>query len=199
MSGCYWKLGQTKNVFSVDCKIRATGRKIFFVVIFTSNHFRRCVKRERRTHRRANRERERERERSRCRTHDHVGQIAILVPSMRRWVLCSSHSGKRRPIPLCRPILHCHQPSEQPTPEPIGPPWATHPWAGLVNDPFHRPIPHRHIAPFVLISLSLKSLSHDWSWDFDFFCFDFCFFDCLYILILCNNICLDPKKMWKTW
>ena len=35
-----------------------------------------------------------------------------------------------------------------------------------------------------------------WFW---FFCFDFCFLCCLYILILCNNICLDPKKMWETW
>ena len=63
MSSCYWKLGQTENVFNVDCKIRATGRKIFSVVIFTSNHFRRRAKRERereRTHRRANKERERE-------------------------------------------------------------------------------------------------------------------------------------------
>ena len=61
--GCYWKLGQTKKVFSVDCKIRATGCKIFSVVIFTSNHFRRRAKWERgreRTHRRAQRERERE-------------------------------------------------------------------------------------------------------------------------------------------
>ena len=29
--------------------------------------------------------------------------------------------------------------------------------------------------------------------------FDFCFLCCLYILFLCNNICLDPKKMWETW
>ena len=70
MFGCYWKLGQTENVFSFDCKIRAMGRKIFFVVIFTSNHIWRRVKRERererRTHRHANRERERERERDRA-------------------------------------------------------------------------------------------------------------------------------------
>ena len=117
--GCYWKLGQTENVFSVDYKIRAMGRKIFSVVIFTSNHFRRCAKRERererRTHRHANRERERERKRSRRRTHDRAGQIAVLVPSTQRWVLCSSHSGKRRPIPLRWPILDRHRPSERPT------------------------------------------------------------------------------------
>ena len=60
---CYWKLVQIENVFSVDYKIRAMGCKIFSVVIFTSNHFRRRAKgergRERRTHRRAQRERER--------------------------------------------------------------------------------------------------------------------------------------------
>ena len=65
MFGCYWKLGQTKNVFSIDCKIKATGCKIFSIVIFTSNHFQKRTKRERgrerRTHRRANRERERDR------------------------------------------------------------------------------------------------------------------------------------------
>ena len=32
-----------------------------------------------------------------------------------------------------------------------------------------------------------------------FFCFDFCFLCCLYASIICNNICLDPKKMWETW
>ena len=79
---CYWKLGQTENVFSVDYKIRAMGCKIFSVVIFTLNHFQRRAKRERgrerRTHRHTNRERERERERSRRRTHDRAGQIAVL-------------------------------------------------------------------------------------------------------------------------
>ena len=32
-----------------------------------------------------------------------------------------------------------------------------------------------------------------------FFSFDFCFLCCLYASIICNNICLDPKKMWETW
>ena len=73
-------MSQTKNVFSVNYKIRAMGCKIFSVVIFISNHFRRCAKRERgrerRTHRCTNRERERER--SCRRTHDRAGQIAVL-------------------------------------------------------------------------------------------------------------------------
>ena len=97
---CYWKLVQIENVFSVDYKIRAMGCKIFSVVIFTSNHFRRRAKgergRERRTHRRAQRERERERERRR--THDRTGQIAVLVPSMRWWVLCSSKHHQDRTL-----------------------------------------------------------------------------------------------------
>ena len=33
----YWKLGQTENVFYVDCKIRAHGCKMFSSFIFTSN------------------------------------------------------------------------------------------------------------------------------------------------------------------
>ena len=39
--GNYWKLGQTENVFYVDCKIRAHECKMFSSFIFTSNelHF----------------------------------------------------------------------------------------------------------------------------------------------------------------
>ena len=39
--GSYWKLGQTENVFYVDCKIRAHECKMFSSFIFTSNelHF----------------------------------------------------------------------------------------------------------------------------------------------------------------
>ena len=118
MFGCYWKLGQIENVFSVDCKIRATGRKIFFVVIFTSNHFRRRAKRERgreRTHKCANteREREREREREHRRTHDRAGQIAVLIPSTWRWVLCSSkHHRDRTPAPQHRRDLSTSKSSD---------------------------------------------------------------------------------------
>ena len=168
MSSCYWKLGQTENVFNVDCKIRATGRKIFSVVIFTSNHFRRRAKRERereRTHKRANRERERERER------DHVVEptiVPVRLPSSSppRDCECSVHPtpAKEDPShsadpffivtnPVNDPPLSQSDNHEQPTPEP------THPWADPVNDPLRRPIPHRHIALFVSISLSLCHLS----------------------------------------
>ena len=131
----------------------AMGCKIFSVVIFTSNHFRRCAKRERererRTHKRANKERERERER------DHAVEPTI-VP-----VKSQSSSPPRNG--------EC---SVHPTPAKEDPSHSADPFLIVidpVNDPLRRPIPHRHIAPFVLISLSLKSLSHDWSWDFDFF------------------------------
>ena len=113
MFGCYWKLGQTKNVFSIDCKIKATGCKIFSIVIFTSNHFQKRTKRERgrerRTHRRANREREG----SRHRTHDRTGQIAVLIPSTRQWVLCSSkHHRDRTPAPQHRRDLSTSKSSD---------------------------------------------------------------------------------------
>ena len=51
------------------------------------------------------------------------------------------------------------------------------------------------------ISLSLCHLSPSLTLHCfcDFFVLIFFFFDCLYILILCNNICLDPKKIWETW
>ena len=139
MSGCYWKLGQTENVFSVDCKIRATGHKIFFVVIFTSNHFRRRIKRERRTHRRANRERERERE------------IALSNPRSRR--------SDRHPRPLHATVSALFIPLWQKKTHPTPPThsslsptqWTTHPWANrtaMSNPPLswpsEQPIPPTH-------------------------------------------------------
>ena len=55
---------------------------------------------------------------------------------------------------------------------------------------------HRRVAPTNRsLSVPLSRLVL-WFW---FFCLDFCFLCCLYILILCNNICLHPKKMWETW
>ena len=147
--GCYWKLGQTENVFSVDCKIRATGCKIFSVVIFTSNHFRRRAKREtgreRRTHRSANTERERERERERsCRwTHDRADQIAVLAPSTRRWVLCSSkhhqdstlapqHQRDRSTSKCSDPSSMSSDPHDPPMPD-LFLSWSTSPFPSLVD------------------------------------------------------------------
>ena len=119
------------------------------------------------------------------------------------------------PWPVNDPPLFQSDRHEQPTPEPIclpcvqPTPRSNHP----VSDPLldqaatFRSTHYVRVATTVTttksptnrslsLSLSLNlslSLSHDWSCDFDF-----CFFDCLYILILCNNICLDPKKMWET-
>ena len=45
--GSYRKLGQTEDVFCVNCKIRAHRCKMFSGFIFTSNNFRKpCLKRE---------------------------------------------------------------------------------------------------------------------------------------------------------
>ena len=67
------------------------------------------------------------------------------------------------------------------------------------------PIPQTHFSnphwpPPISLSLSLSHLSPSLTLRCfsDFFCFNFCFFDCLYILILCNNICLYPNEMWET-
>ena len=177
MFGCYWKLGQTKNVFSIDCKIKATGCKIFSIVIFTSNHFQKRTKRERgrerRTHRRANRERER----SRHRTHDRTGQIAVLIPSTRQWVL-SVH-------PSTTEIAHQHPCTGKIYPHPrapIPPPWAsihmTHPCPISLFLDLPLPFPH--------LSITLSSLFSPFDRDFGvnkcfvlifvWFCFDFCLF-----------------------
>ena len=60
-----------------------------------------------------------------------------------------------------------------------------HVHVATIKSPTNRSLSLCHLSPSLTIGLGI----------FDFFCFDFCFFDCLYILILCNNICLDPKKM----
>ena len=58
------------------------------------------------------------------------------------------------------------------------------------------PQTHEPIDPSLILTDEPTNQSrHDWSCDFDFFCFDFCFLCCLYASIICNNICLDSKKM----
>ena len=121
--------------------------------------------------------------------------------------------------PVNDPLLSQSNRHEQPIPEPICPSCeqptsrSDHPMSDpLLDQATTFRLTHCvHVATTVATttsptnrSLSL-SLCH-WSPSltiglgiFDFFCFDFCFFDCLYILILCNNICLDHKKMWETW
>ena len=115
MFGCYWKLGQIENVFSVDCKIRATGRKIFFVVIFTSNHFRRRAKRERgreRTHKCANTERERAPSNPRSRRSDrrphplHVTMSALFIQTPPRSHTSTPAPARSIHIQELRSLLH---------------------------------------------------------------------------------------------
>ena len=121
-SGC---LVVTENIFSVDYKIRARGRKIFSIVIFISNHFRRRAKRERgrerRTHRRTNRERERERERERDRViKPTIASVRSLSSSPPRNGECSVH-------PSTTEIAHQHPSTGEIDPHPralIPPPWA---------------------------------------------------------------------------
>ena len=111
---------------------------------------------------------------------------------MWRWVLYSSHSGKRRPIPLRRPILHRHWPSKRPTPEPIRPPWATHPWADppLSNPPLswpsELPTPPTHSSSShstVCFNLSLCHLSPSLTIDLGILIFLFWFFVSLIVYI----------------
>ena len=117
MFGCYWKLSQTKNVFSVDCKIRATGCKIFSVVIFTSNHFRRRAKRERgrerRTHKHTNRERDR--------------AVEPTIVPVRSSSSSSPRDGECSVHPSTTEIAHQHPSTGEIDPHPralIPPPWA---------------------------------------------------------------------------
>ena len=74
----FGKLGQTENIFSVDRKTRAMGWKIFSVVIFTSNHFRRRAKKEG-THRRI--DTQTQRKRARARAHPQNPDHASPQPS----------------------------------------------------------------------------------------------------------------------
>ena len=109
--------------------------------------------------------------------------------------------------PMNDPPLSQPDRQEQPTPKPICPPCeqptprSDHP----MSDPLlnraatFRSTHHIQVATIIATTKSPTNLSLSLSvLGFRFFCFDFCFFDCLYILILHNNICLDPQKMWKT-
>ena len=101
MFGCYWKLGQIENVFSVDCKIGQRGVK-YFSLLFSLQTIFGDVQREKEGEKGLTNV-QTQRERERRRTHDHAGQIAVLIPSMWRWVLCSSkHHRDRTPAPQHR-------------------------------------------------------------------------------------------------
>ena len=123
------------------------------------------------------------RERERERTHRRANREREIVPSSSR-----SHRSDCRPHPFHATVRSRHEPMN----------WSTY----LVHrrDRAMNPWTHEPIDPsLILIDEPTNRSRHDWSCDFDFFCFDFCFLCCLYASIICNNICLDSKKMWETW
>ena len=210
MKPCVWLRMENRvfrKIIYFDRKIAPLTRKIFSSSILLSNHFRRHAKRERerereRTHRRANRERKRE-----------------IGPSSLR-----SHWLDHHPCPLHATVRSRHEPTNWSTHLVHWRDHTTNPWTDRRPRPLHATVRSRHeptnpqidrptssideIAPrthepidpsLILTDEPTNRSCHDWSYDFDFFCFDFCFLCCLYASIICNNICLDPKKMWETW
>ena len=155
MFGCYWKLGQTENVFSVNCKIRATGCKIFSIVIFTSNHFQKHAKRERRTHRRANRERDRAVEPT-------ITPVKSPSSSPPRDGECSIH-------PSTSEITPQHPSTSEINPHPrapIPPPWApihmTH--SCPISLFLDLPLPFPHLS--ITLSSSFYNTPHTFIWGY---------------------------------
>ena len=196
---CAWKIDFSGKSFTLTWKIFSTS-------VLPSSHFQRRAKRERereRTHRCANREREREREReiapsslrsSRLDRRPHP--LHVTVRSRHEPTNWSTHlvhrrdhatnpRTDRRPRPLHVTVRspRTHEPIDPPRPlarsrhEPMN--RSTHPSSSPTN-------PRTDCATIGLVILI-------------FFSFDFCFLCCLYASIICNNICLDPKKMWETW
>ena len=176
--GSYRKLSQTENHFCVDCKIRAHSCKIGF--IFTSNHL----------HSLQNTPSS-----SQITHSSHSPTVLSILSYTHSSLIAHPSTGESSATnpPIDRPTSSTNEIAPR-TLEPIDPPseWptprSTH---HLQIDP-PCPLASRTHEP---ISLCLSRLV---LW-FCFFCFDFCFLCCLYILFLCNNICLDPKKMWETW
>ena len=158
----------------------------------------------------SNAQREREREKK---------ETSSLDPPITPIHLIHPHRSKHRWVAPCPLARSCHEPThlvhrrdrttnpptDRPTSstseiaprthEPIDPPseWptprSTH---HLQIDPPRPSASHTHKPIFLCPSLTIGLVIL-------IFCFDFWFLCCLYILILCNNICLDPKKMLETW
>ena len=192
MFGSYRKSGQTENHFCVDCKIRAHSCKSISSFIFTSNHLHS-------SHNTPS---------SSQITHSshsptvlsilsHTHSSPIAHPSTDE---SFDRTSKHRQVaPQHRRDRTTNPPTDWPTSSTgeIAP--RTH---ELIDPPSEWPTPrsthlvHQQVAPTNRsLSVPLSRLVL-WFW---FFFFDFCFLCCLYILILCNNICLDPKKMWEIW
>ena len=201
-------------LFPFDRKIIQNTRKIISIHIFTSNHFR--------TELQMRKEREREKEQDRStrsidESHPAQKRSHPLLSLEAHQCHHLDHHHLRSIHP--KPILSSTYPRPSSFVEKCPKHWWVVPSIPETQKP-RKPIPQTHFSdepttstnPFrklisqtptgrhrsLSLSLTLKSLSHA-SLLFWLFCFDFCFFDCLYILILCNNICLDPKKMWETW
>ena len=189
---------------SVDCVFYGFDLKIGLHFYFHFKPFPDSsnAQRERERERKKERERERKKERERERRKKLAHSIHPIHPSHRSThtdpSASESHPSTGEIAPRTHPPINPPHPPARSRHEPTN--WSTH----LVSDPLlDRPITfrsthlvHRRVAPTnrsLSVPLSRLVLR------FWFFCFDFCFLCCLYILILCNNICLDPKKMWETW
>ena len=112
-------------------------------------------------------------------------------------------------------------PNERPTPEPICPPCEqptprlNHPMSDPLLDQTatFRSVHYVHVATTVTTTKSPTNRSLSLSLNLSLYLYPsltigfviLIFFVlifvslCLYILVLCNNICLDPRKMWETW
>ena len=177
-----------KTVFSWPCVLWLWPEN-WFTLLFSLQTIFGLIKRAKR---------ERERERRKKLAHS----IHLIHPSHR-----STHTdpstGESHPS-TDEITPRTHPPINPPCPTARSPHEPTNRSTHLVSDPLlNRPatfrsthLVHQRVTPTnrsLFVPLSWLVL---WFW---FFCFDFCFLCCLYILILCNNICLDPKKMWETW
>ena len=200
---------------SVDCVFYGFDPEIGLHFYFHFKPFPDSSDAQREREREREREKERERKRKKKETsslnppdppitpiHPHWSKRQRVAPQ--HWQDCATNPPTDRPTSFTGEISpRTHPPINPPRPparsrhEPTN--WSTHP----VSDPLlDRPVTfrsthlvHRRVAPMnrsLSVPLSRLVLR------FWFFCFDFCFLCCLYILIFCNNICLDPKKMWET-
>ena len=98
--GCTWKIEFSGKAFHLTINIMALTQKLFFVSIFTSNHFRTQTRRER------EREREPATSRNQTRRRDRPAEIAPheaycrLTRLILLWVRSSPPLGRSRHLPL---------------------------------------------------------------------------------------------------
>ena len=169
--GSYRKLGQTKNHFCVDCKIRAHSYKSISSFVFISNHL----------HSSHNTPSS-----SQITHSSHSSTILSILSHMHSSPIAHPSTDESHPS-TGEIVPQTHEPIDPPSEWPT--PRSTH---HLQIGPPRPSASHTHKLIFLCPSLTIGLVIL-------IFCFDFCFLCCLYILILCNNICLHPKKMWETW